>query len=255
MKQQLKSSIQVKKFSVIIGITRKAWKVGIYGPEGVGKSSLAALCPEAKFADIEDSMHDLNCPKVQGISGWLDLLDWVESLGKGDIGGIDSVTRAEDWAAAYVIKHKSSNDGTKATDSLEDFKYKAGLRFVNDEFKKLLFRIDTACRRGASFIMVAHNRINNVVDPDGKNYVRSEPNLVDTKEVSNMRQWVQFLDHCAFIDLDKTVERSKVQTSGSRTIYLDTSASHISKCRGISSKQIDYPEGDTELWERLGVIK
>ena len=193
-------------------------------------------------------MDDLDCIKVQGITSWLDLLDWVESLGKGDIGGIDSITKAEDWATAHVIKFKKSNEGIKATDSLEDFKYKAGLRFVNDEFKKLLSKIDSASRRGASFIMVAHNRINNVVDPDGKNYVRSEPNLVDTKEVSNMRQWVQFLDHCAFIDLDKSVERNKVQTSGPRTIYLDiTSASHVSKCRGIDNSDIDYPQGDTEL--------
>jgi AAA domain len=244
----------IPSFKVITGVTRKTFKCGIYGPEGIGKSELMSLCPGATFADIELSMEDFNVRKVQGVSNWTDLRNWVASL-ENCIAGLDSVTRAEDWAAQYVIANKTSNEGVKAKDSLEDFKYKAGLRFVNDEFKKLLGDIDQATRRGVSFIMTAHNRVKVIKDPESSDFIRHEPNLVDTLEVSNMRSWIQFLDVCAFIDLDKNVEKRKATSAGTRSIYLDTSASHVSKARGIDNSTIDYKQGSRELWERLGVVK
>ena len=245
----------VKQFDIQDILSEDGFKIGIYGPEGIGKSSLAALCPGASFADIENSMKAIRVPKVKGINDWIDLRAWISSLTGRRIVGIDSMTRAEDWAAQFVIKNKRSNDGLKATDSIEDFKYKAGVQFVNDEMKKLFNEIDAATQRGVSFIMIAHNRVKAFKDPDGSDFVRYEPNLVDTKDVSNMRAWVQFLDHLAFIDLDKNVTKGKVTAGGSRTIYLDTSASHMSKARGIDRSNINYAEGDTTLWQRLGVIK
>lgn len=246
------SSHAPSKFTISTGVNNFGWKIGIYGPEGIGKSSLAALCNDAKFADIELSMKSMSVPKVNGIENWSDLRSWVQSVPAG-IYGIDTMTKAEDWAAAHVIRVKKSNDGKAAVDSLEDFKYKAGIRFVNDEMKKLFGDIDVATRRGACFIMIAHSKVKKFTDPDGSNFVRYEPMLVDTDEISNMRQWVQFLDHCAFIDLDRSVEKQKVTSGGTRTIYLDTSASHISKCRGIESSTINYTPDSTELWDRLGV--
>jgi len=245
-----------KKFSIKAGLSKAGFKLGIYGPEGIGKSTLASLCPGAHFADIEMSMKHIQVPKVEGIEGWSDLRAYIQSLQAG-ICGLDSITKAEDWAAQHVIKTKRSNDNQKATDSLEDFKYKAGLTFVNDEFKKLLADIDAATLRGVSFIMIAHNRVKKFNDPDGSNFVRYEPMLVDTDAVSNMRTWVQFLDHCAFIDLDRNAEKGKVKSAGTRSIYLDTSASHISKCRGIDASVIDFDlsKDPLELWRRLGTVK
>jgi hypothetical protein len=243
------------KFSIQTGITRNGFKLGIYGPEGIGKSTLASLCPDALFADIEGSMADIDCKKVPELStdyNWTLLREWVQSL-SNCIAGIDSMTRAEDWAMAHVIKTKKSNDGVAASDSLEDFKYGAGATFVVDEFRKLIGDIDSARRRNVSFIMVAHARVNRFKNPDGSDFVRYEPRLVDTPKVSNMLQWVQFLDHLAFINLDMAVTKGKVAGGGSRTIYLDSSPSRISKCRGISSDPIIFTEGNTELWTRLGL--
>ncbi len=240
------------KFSIQTGITRNGFKIGIYGAEGIGKSSLAALCSDAVFADIEGSMEDLDVKKVRGVEKWQDLRDWIQSL-SNCIAGLDSITRAEDWAAAHVIANKKSNDGLKAVDSLEDFKYKAGIMFVSSEFMKLLSDIDNARRRNVSFIMIAHQRIRKFRNPDDSDFVRFEPRLVDEEKASNMLQWVQFLDHLAFIKADVAVDKGKAKGSGTRTIYLDTNPSRFSKCRGIDNSQIDYELGNRELWTRLGV--
>ena len=240
-----------KKFGITKGPSRSSFKVGVYGPEGIGKSSLAALCPNIIVADIEGSQKDMDSAKVVGIEGWLDLRAWVQSL-TGGIACIDSITRAEDWAAQYVIETKKSNEGAKATDSLDDFKYGAGMTFVCDEFRKLLADIDAACARGTSFILVAHARINKFKNPDGSDFIRYEPRLIDTPKASNMLQFVQFLDHLAFIDLDKAISKDrKVTGSGTRTIYLDTAPQRISKCRGIPSDPIPFDQGSTALWDLI----
>jgi len=246
-------------FTLERGVTRTSWKLGIYGPEGIGKSSLAALCPGIAFCDLELSTLDLDITRVKGVNtgdyvtSWANLRRWVQGLSSG-IYAIDSVTRAEDWCAAWVVKNKKSNEGAAASDSLEDFRYKAGLTFVVDEFRRFLSDIENAFVRGASFVMLAHNRISRIKNPDGSDFIRNEPRLIDDPKASNMLQWVQFLDHLAFVDLDKAVNKQgKVSGSGSRTIFLDTAPNRISKTRSLPKDPMEFLEGSTTLWELLGV--
>lgn len=240
-----------KTFGIVKTTTRKAFKVGIYGPEGIGKSSLMAALGDNldSVADIEGSQSDFATPKVTGIESWSDLRAWVQSLTSG-IHGIDSITRAEDWATDHVITSKTNADGIKAATSLEDWKYKVGSVFVADEMRKLFADIDMACNRGVSFVIVAHCRVNTYTNPDGTNYIRYEPRLIDTKNASNMAIFVQFLDHLAFLDLDKAVSKDrKVTGSGTRTLYLDTAPQRVSKCRGIPNEPIPLDEGSTAFWD------
>jgi hypothetical protein len=162
------------------------------------------------------------------------------------------MTRAEDWCAAAVIKDKKGNDGTTATDSLEDFKYKAGLTFVVDEFRRFIGDIDNAFLRGVTVVMIAHGRINRIKNPDGSDFIRNEPRLIDDLKGSNMLQWVQFLDHLLFIDLDKNVDaKGKVAGGGSRTIYADASPTRLSKTRSLPFDQKPFAAGETDLWELM----
>ena len=183
---------------------------------------------------------------------WTRLRSFIQSLSSG-IWALDTMSRIEDWCATFVIKSKPSNEGAKAKDSLEDYKYKAGLTFVCDEFRRLLGDIDNAYRRGASFVLIAHNRISRVKNPDGSDFIRQEPRLLDDPKGSNMLQFVSFVDNLLFVDLDKSADKGKVVGSGSRTIYLDSSPSRLSKTRTLPRDPMDFQEGSTELWTMLGV--
>ena len=244
------------KYAVTRGVTRKAWKLGIYGPEGIGKSSLAALCPDVVFADLEHSTADMDVARVELSTSpdyatcWSCLRAWVQSLSSGTY-CIDSMTRAEDWCTAWVIKNKKSNEGAAATDSLEDFKYRAGLTFIVDEFRRFLSDIENSYLRGASFIMVAHNRVSRLKNPDGSDFIRHEPRLIDDPKASNMLQWVQFLDHLLFVNLDMNITKGKVAGSGSRTIHLDTAPSRLSKTRSLPTEPMPFDKGETKLWNLL----
>ena len=246
------------QFTTSAGTPSSAFRIGIYGPEGVGKTSLAALCPSIQIANVENSRENPAWSYVRGISvpgdyaaSWENLRAWVRSL-DGGVACIDSMTRAEDWATAWVIKNKKSNEGTAAADSIEDFKYKAGFTFVIDEFRRFIGDLDNAYLRGVSLVMVAHNRLAKTKNPDGSDYVRQEPRLIDDMKASNMLQWVQFLDHLLFVDLDKNVSKGKAEGSGSRTIYFDTHPSRLTKTRSLPKEPMEFVEGSTDLWKLLG---
>ena len=240
------------QFGTSKGPCRKAWKIGIYGEPGVGKSTLASLCPGVICADIEHSMEDMDVERVVGISGWTDLRAWVQAQTEG-IRCIDSMSLAEDWATEHVLKTKKANDGTVATTSIEDFKYKAGSRFVADEFRFLLGDIEAAFRRGVSWIMIAHDRVDWVRNPDDKDYRMHQPDLLDTKDVSSRAEWVRFCDHIAFIGRDIAVAKGKAVGGLGRTIYMDGAASRVCKMRALPEAMMMWPEGDRRLWDILGV--
>jgi len=243
-----------KQFEVVQGQRRNAWKIGIYGEPGVGKSTLASLCNGAIFADIEGSMLDLNVSTVAGIEQWEDLRAWVKQQRGAGIYGIDSMSKAEDMCADYVIRTKVK-DGEMAINSIEDFKYGAGAKFVSDEFRLLLGDIDKSFSTGVCWIMVAHNRVEWYKNPDDKDFMLNNPDLLDTKRGSCRADWIRFCDHIAFVAKDVAVVRGKAQGGGTRTIYMDGGASRVSKQRGLSQEVIAWSIDDTTLWDILGITK
>ena len=248
-----------KEFGVTRGPTRKAWKVGIYGEPGVGKSTLASLCQNAVFADIEGSMLDLDVARVDGIERWEDLRAWVRGCATNIVGGvfgIDSMSMAEDWCADYIIRTKSDSSGQKASTSIEDFKYKTGARFVADEFRLLLADIEASFKRGSSWVMVAHNRVSVFNNPDDKNYIIHAPDLLESKDVSSRAEWVRFCDHVAYIGKDTMVDRGKAIGGATRTIYMDSASSRVCKQRGLDVDILPWQsKEDDTFWQLVGLNK
>lgn len=237
------------------GTRRTAWKLGIYGEAGVGKSTLASMCPEAVFADIERSMLDLEVVSVVGIDCWEDLRAWVQQQREpGSVRGIDSMSKAEDWATEYVIRTKVK-DGEHALNSIEDFKYAAGAKFVADEFRLLLSDIDKSFSAGVSWIMVAHDKIDWFKNPDDKDFMFHNPDLLDNKKGSCRADWIRFCDHIAFVAKDVAVQKGKAVGGNTRTIYMDGNANRVSKQRGLGIDILPWPLGDDELWKILGAVK
>lgn len=242
-----------KTFTRSRGVIRAASKIGIYGPEGVGKSTLAASFPGVVFADLEQSTRDMDVERVTDVHNWLDLRGWVQSANPSEYPAIciDSMTRAEDWAMEYVIANKRDSDGAKATDSIEDFKFKAGLKFICDEFRRFLGDLDAAFLRGVNIIMVSHNRIGRVRNPDGSDFIRNEPRLLNEEKGSNMLPWVQFLDHLFFIDYDMAVTKGKAVGGGSRTMYTTGTPNRMAKSRTLPPEPIIYERGSSTVWDLM----
>jgi replication-associated recombination protein RarA len=59
---------------VITGKQKKKVRAVIYGPEGIGKSTMASQFPKPIFFDIEGGTHALDVARVQTPKSWAGLM-------------------------------------------------------------------------------------------------------------------------------------------------------------------------------------
>ena len=219
----------VSKCKVTFGapITGAGHRVVLYGPGGIGKTTLAAQAPgPVAFVDLDDSLGILKIPDVQvarGIATWSDLRTALQGDEWSDIRTIviDSATRAEELAVAHTLQNVAA-DGGKHVASVEAYGYGKGYGYVYDTFLPLLADLDRHCRSGRNVILVCHDCTATVPNPAGEDWLRYEPRLQSPNSGKasirlRVREWA---DHCLFIGYDVSVdEDGKGKGAGSRTLY------------------------------------
>ena len=109
---------------IIRGKTSKATKVVIYGPEGIGKSTLASKFPDPLFIDTEGSTARMDVARLDRPTTWaelerqikavkaepnccrtlvIDTADWAERLCIAEVCAEKRVTGIEDIVTTVVL--------------------------------------------------------------------------------------------------------------------------------------------------------
>lgn len=207
--------------------TNTGHRVVIYGPGGIGKTTLAAQAPgPVAFIDLDDSLSRLkpegNYKKVGGVKTWNDLRGVLQSDGWDGIKSIviDTGTKAEELAAAHTIETVKHEKGHAVT-SIEGYGFGKGYQFVFDTFLNLLPEMDRHCREGRNVIIICHDCTSTVPNPSGEDWLRYEPRLQSPNSGKasirlRVREWA---DHVLFLGYDVDVKDGKGKGCGSRTIY------------------------------------
>lgn len=248
-------SSALKAFTLSPAIKRGE-KIGLFGTGGIGKTSLASRAPgRTAFFDLEDRIHalGLDVPVVSGVETWSDLRNALKSpaLQTVDTIVIDSVTVAEELAVAHTIANVPTEKG-QLPKSIEGYGYGKGYQHVFDTFLPLLGDLDTHCRAGRNVVLVMHECMSNVPNPQGDDYIRYEPRLQNpTSGKASIRLRVkEWLDHLMFIGFDIDVKDNKAKGSGTRTIYPIEMPHCMAKSIRLCDP-VEYTEGSDELWRLL----
>ena len=98
-------------------------KAVIYGPEGVGKSTLASLTPEAVFLDTEGGTHHLDVTRLDAVSSWEEIKAAVARLATARHSFRTLVIDTADWLEKRLAEHLCAKANK---DSIEDFGYGKG---------------------------------------------------------------------------------------------------------------------------------
>lgn len=249
-----------KQFSVSSGITRAAHKVTIYGPGGVGKTSLAALLESVLdappvFIDLDEGSQDLEVRRVEGVTNWDDLKAALlnEAIWK-NCGAvvIDSMTKAEELAVAWTLANVPHEKGHNVT-SIEGYGFGKGYTLVFETFLQLFGLLDTHARQGRHVICICHECTANVPNPSGDDWIRYEPRLQSpaSGKSSIRHRLKEWSDHLLYVGFDVHVTKDgKGQGAGTRMIYPTELPTHWAKSRKLR-EEIEYPEGSAELWVSL----
>lgn len=241
--------ISADRFAVKSGRRVLPQKVVIYGPGGVGKSSLARLAPNPVFLDIEGSTNRLDAQRIDDVETWEDLRAVIQSDRLDSFGTIviDSATKAEELAVAWTVKNVKTEKGQSVT-SIEGYGFGKGYQHVYDTFLNLLVDLDRHIRAGRNVVLVAHVCTAKVPNPTGDDFIRYEPRLQQTKTglASIRNRVVEWSDHVLFVGYDVLSEEGKGTGGGTRTIFTKEDPTRIAKVREVDSPidQREYVNAD-----------
>lgn len=211
-------------FEITSGKVQKAKKVVLYGPEGIGKSSLAAQFPNSVFIDTEGSTTELDVRRFPKPTSWEMINQQVRfaiQQGPSVIGTliIDTI----DWAEMQCNESVCASHNKKG---IEDFGYGKGYIFAAEEFGRFLNLLSDVVEAGIHVVLTAHSHVVKFEQPDEMGaYDRYQLKLgqkTGSRTAALVKEWadiVLFINYKTFsIAADKEGKKNKAQ-GGSRTMY------------------------------------
>jgi len=211
-------------FEIISGKIQKAKKVVLYGPEGIGKSSLAARFPNPIFIDTEGSTAEMDVRRLKKPTSWEMLkqqVQWVKQQGPAQIGTL--VIDTIDWAEMLCNEAVCAQHNKKG---IEDFGYGKGYVFAAEEFGRFLNMLSDVIETGIHVVLTAHSQIVKFEQPDEMGaYDRYQLKLgakTGSRTAALVKEWadmVLFLNYKTFsVAADSSGKKHKAQ-GGARVIY------------------------------------
>lgn len=159
------------------GKQQRPQRVIIYGPEGVGKSTLAAGLPAPLFLDTEEGTQHMNVDRIQ-VDHYGAMLDALQDIYKEARNGslpyktlvIDTGDRLWDMCACQVIKDYNASPKDGKISSIESIGYGKGYAQASEMFVNLLSVFDNCRNAGLHIAVICHCRVETVNPPEGEAY-------------------------------------------------------------------------------------
>lgn len=199
------------------GKIQTAKKVIIYGPEGIGKSTLAAQFPNPVFIDTEGSTKELDVARYPVPTYWSMIIEEAEDLLE-ERNFSTLVIDTADWAEKLCIAETCSRLNVKG---IEDVGYGKGYVYLYDDFQRVLTVCDKLVTNGINVVFTAHAMMRKFEQPDEMGaYDRWEMKL--TKKVAPLlKEWADVVLFCNYktnVITDQNT-KSKKATGGTRVMY------------------------------------
>jgi len=231
---------QVNNQSGALAISRgritRPQKAVIYGPEGVGKSTLASLTPDPVFLDTEGGTHHLDVIRLDAASSWEEITAAVTQLAKAEHPFRTLVIDTVDWLERRLSEHLCRKANK---DSIEDFGYGKGWVLLTEEFARFLNSLDALLARGMHVVFLAHSMVKKFEAPDqAGSYDRFELKL--SKQVAPLlKEWADLVLFANYVT--RIAEKDSGKTRGvggkERVLYATHTAAYDAKNRhGLPDK-------------------
>lgn len=194
-----------------------AIKAVIYGPEGIGKTTLASQFPKPLFIDTEGSTKFMDVARLDPPSSWEMLkqqVQWVKSSRPCETLVVDSA----DWAETMCKNHLVKSNGWA---SIETPGYGKGFTIMAEEWGRLLNLLSDVVGSGINVLLTAHAQMRKFEQPDEIGaYDRWELKL-DKRTSAMTKEWadmILFANYKTFVVTDSKTNSKKAQ-GGQRVMY------------------------------------
>lgn len=233
------------------GLLKEAKRFFFYGPEGVGKSSLAKDA-NAIFADADRGSGHLDVPRypfrlnadgtvpadghiaedLDEIYAMID--DLLISPHTWGALALDTSDAIEALVWKKICERAGVTKKGEVIENIEDFGFGKGYNVACDEWRKLLHRLDALrIKRNMHIIFVGHSLVKTFKNPIGEDFDRYRPKL-DDRALGLLREWCEVVGFVTFEDIakkNKGATRARGVSSGLRVIQLEHNAAWDAKSR------------------------
>ena len=234
---------------IIRGITKTAFKVVVYGPEGIGKSTFASRFPDPLFIDTEGSTDTMDVARLPRPVTWADLIAEVDYVAMGEEPCKTLIIDTADWAERLCIEHVCQNAHVSG---IEDIGYGKGYVYVQEAFGQLLDKLEQLTRKGIHVVITAHAMMRKFEQPDELGaYDRWELKL-SKKVAPLLKEWADLLLFANYqTHVTTTKEGKKKAVGGERMMYTAHHACWDAKNRVGLPEQLAFSyEEIAHLFER-----
>lgn len=240
--QKAKAPPPSRLAAIRAGQLRRPLRCLFYGPEGVGKSSLAADAPAPIFLDVEGGADNLDVARYpfRDEAGGHIPRTFGEVLAAID----DLATNVHDYQTVVIdtvdaleslIHRQLCADHGKS--SIEDFGYGKGYVAALDVFRLLTHRLETLRDRGLAVLLVGHASAKTYKNPLGEDYDRFQLRVHDKaggllKEWCDVVGFIRFDEGAAKLKGDTAqTKRARGYSTGARLVHLSRTAAWDAKAR------------------------
>lgn len=205
--------------NIIKGKQKTAQRVVIYGPEGIGKSTIASQFPRPVFIDTEGSTSQLDVARLERPTSWGHLSQQVKHLRANPSGFATVVIDTADWAERLCEEAIIAEGNNPKINSIEDFGYGKGFTKSAEKFGKLLNFLNDMQSDGWNVVLLAHSQMRKFEQPDETGaYDRYELKM-GKKVCALVKEWADAILFCNYKIFVVDVEGKKKGQGGQRVIY------------------------------------
>jgi len=235
-------------------------KIIVYGPSGIGKTTLCAALPNPAFIGVDDGGRKIRHPvtgepvlAVPGIETFEDVRAALQSdvFDAVDTVVIDTITEVEQMALPATFARVPISKGKRA-DNIEDYGYHKGYRHWHDTMRTILSDCDSLVRKGKNIVLIAQLATVRVANPAGEDFLEDAPDLFHDKNTSTMNAYVSWADHVLRLGYSHVeVTKGKAGSSQERAVFVHPEIHFVAKSRTISTDYavVSFSEpNDDSIW-------
>lgn len=241
-------------------------KIIIYGPSGMGKTTLASMAPDPVFIGVDDGGRRIVNPKtgqpVLHVAGVETFLDVKAALDSNVLDGhksvvVDTITVVQDMTMPHMLAHIPHEKGHRVS-RFEDYGFGKGYTHMFELMHDLLASMDRHIRAGRNVILLAQFRGAMRGNEGGDDYMKAGPALYlgGKKSLNNIQaMYCEWADHILRIDWENaTVKDGKIAPVSGRVIRVHPDATFEAKSRtlGADCAAVTFTDPqDDSIWQLL----